>query len=76
MYLRILGLKIGMKPKIKTNLKIFQKIQKTAPILWKIAHPFSAAYSPTEYYLQRESSPLQVTYRENPLLCKLCGAAR
>ena len=54
MHLRMKGLLSGLSTRIKTNLHIFQKIQKTRPILCKIAMPFSAAYSPTEYYLQRE----------------------
>ena len=69
--LRILGLNTGLTTKIKTNLQIFQKIQKTRPNVCKIVRPFSAAYSSTEHYLQRESSPLQVL----PWWCIMWGGA-
>ena len=50
-HLKIKGLPSGLSTRIKTNLQIFQKIQKTRPIVCKIAMPFSTAYSLVEYYL-------------------------
>ena len=56
-HLKIKGLPSGFSTRMKTNLHIFHKIQKTMPILCGIAMPFWAPYSLGEYYVGRRGKP-------------------
>ena len=63
------------RPEWKRIYNFFRESEKTRRNFCGIAMPFSAAYPLAEYYLQRESTPLQVIAFWRPAKLTLLGLA-